>query len=136
MLSQWFVGLPWAVFDTLISFVEWLILFVPATLAFIYYRVQSVALYVYDITDNGATLIIHNRTNKSMFISDIQFESSLNCDFGNPVISWNKTITQLKPDDHMEVVVNYTKRTENKQTFHFLVRYDRRKSRKIKVKVS
>ena len=135
MLPQWVIDLPWAVIDTLISFAELLILFVPATLAFMYYRVQSVALYVSDITDNGATLLIHNRTKKSIFISDIQFTAPINYDFGNPVVSWNKSITQLKPDDYIEVIVNYTKHSQNKQTFQFLVRYDRRRLKKIKVKV-
>lgn len=135
MLPQWVIDLPWAIFDTLISLAELLMLFVPAILAFVYYRVQSVALYVYDITNNGATFLIHNRTKKSIFISDIQFVPLLNCDFGNPVVSWNKFITQLKPDDYMEVVVNYTKYSKSKQTFQLLVRYDRRRLKKIKVKV-
>lgn len=135
MLPQWIMELPWAVFDTLINFAELLILFVPATVAFTYYKVKSVALYVSETTDNGATLLIHNRTNRSIFISDVQFIATKNCDFGNPVISWNKTILQLKPDDYLEVVVNYTKRSQDKQTFQFLVKYDRKRSKRIKGKV-
>lgn len=135
MLPQWIIDLPWEVFDTLISLAELLILFVPATVAFMYYSVQSVALYTPDVTDNGATLLIHNKTNRSIFISDVQFIAGTNCDFGNPVVSWNKTILQLKPDDYLEVIVNYSKRSPNKQTFQFLVRYDRKRSKKIRVKV-
>ena len=135
MLPQWIMELPWAVFDTLINFAELLILFVPATIAFMYYKVKSVALYVYETTDNGATLLIHNRTNRSIFISDVQFITTKNCDFGNSVISWNKTILQLKPDDYLEVVVNYTKRSQNTQTFQFLVKYDRKRLKRIKGKV-
>lgn len=134
-LPQWIIDLPWEIFDTLISFAEFLILFGPATLAFMYYRVQSVALYASDITDSGATLLIHNRTKRSIFVSDVQFIAPTNSDFGNPVVSWDKTIMQLKPDDYIEVVVNYTKRSQYKQTFKFLVRYDRKRFKKIKVKV-
>ncbi len=135
MLPQWIMDLPWEVCDTVISLAELLILFVPATVAFMYYRVQSVALYTPDVTDNGATLLIHNKTNRSVFISDVQFIAATNCDFGNPVVSWNKTILQLKPDDYLEVIANYSKRSPNKQTFQFLVRYDRKRSKKIRVTV-
>lgn len=135
MIPQWVVDLPWEVFDTLISFVELLVLSVPAAVAFMYYRVRSVVLYASDVTDNGATLLIHNKTNRSIFVSEVQFITTKNCDFGNPVVSWNKTTVQLKPDDYIEVVVNYAKHSQNKQTFIFLVRYDRRRLKKIKVKV-
>lgn len=135
MIPQWVVDLPWEIFDTLISFVELLVLSVPATVAFMYYRVQSVALYASDVTDYGATLLIHNRTNRSIFVSDVQFIATANCDFGNPVVSWDKTVLQLKPDDYLEVIVDYAKRSQKRQTFQFLVRYDRRRSKKIKVKV-
>ena len=135
MLPQWFINLPWEVFDTLISLAELLILFVPATVAFMYYRMQSVALHVLNITDNGATLLIHNRTNRSIFVSDIQCIAKTNSDLGNPVVSWDKTVVQLKPDDYLQVVVNYTKQSNNKQTFHFLVQYDHTKSKKKRVKV-
>lgn len=135
MLPQWVINLPWDIFDTLINFAELLLLFVPATLAFMYYKVQSVTLYASDITDNGATLLIHNRTKRSIFISDIQVIAPINCDLGNPVVSWDKTISQLKPDDYIEVVVNYTKRSQNRMILQCLVRYDRKRIKKIKVKV-
>ena len=135
MVPQWIIDLPWEIFDTLISFLELLVLLVPATVAFMYYRVQAITLYVADVTDNGATLLIHNSTNRSIFISDVQFTASKNCNFGNPVISWDRIVLQLKPDDYFEIVVNYTKCSQNKQTFQFLVRYDHRRSKKIKVNV-
>lgn len=134
-MPQWVLDLPWEILDTIISFIELLVISVPATVAFMYYRVQSVALYASEVTDNGATLLIHNRTNRSIFVSDVQFMATVNCDFGNPVVSWDKSVLQLKPDDYMEVVVNYTKRFQNRGTFQFVVRYDRKKSKKIKVKV-
>ncbi len=135
MLPEWIRDLPWEMFDTLINFAELLILFVPATIAFMYYKVQSVSLSVYNITDHGATLLIHNKTNRSIFISDITFIANTNCGFRNPVVNWNKTISQLKPDDYLEVVVNYTKDLPDMQTFHFFVHYDQKRSKKIKVKV-
>lgn len=133
MMPQWVLNLPWEVLDTVISFMELLVISVPATVAFMYYRIQSVALYASDVTNNGATLLIHNRTNRSIFVSDVQFIAAANCDFGNPVVSWDKSVLQLKPDDYMEVVVNYTKRSQNRQTFQFVVQYDRRRLKKIKV---
>jgi len=134
-VPQWVLDLPWDIFDVVISFIELLVISVPATVAFIYYRVQSVVLYATDVTDNGATILIHNRTNRSVFLSDMQFIAAANCDLGSPSISWDNTTFQLKPDDYVEVVVNYTKRSENEQTFRFAVRYNRRKLKKIKVKV-
>lgn len=134
-MPQWVLNLPWEVLDTVISFMELLVISVPATVAFMYYRIQSVALYASDVTDNGATLLIHNRTNRSVFVSDVQFIATANCDFGNPVVSWDKSVLQLKPDDYMEVVVNYTKHSQNKQTFQFVVQYNRKRLKKIKVKV-
>lgn len=133
MTPQWVQDLPWEVLDTVISFVELLVISVPATVAFMYYRIQSVVLYASDVTDSGATLLIHNRTNRSIFVFNVQFIAT--DDFGNPVISWNKGVLQLKPDDYIEIIVNYTKGTQSRQTFLFIVQYDRRRSKKIKVKV-
>ncbi len=135
MLPEWIRDLPWDMFDTLINFTELLVLFVPATVAFMYYKVQSVSLSVYNITDYGATLLIHNKTNRSIFISDIKFIANTNCSFSNPVVNWNKTIFQLKPDDYVEVIVNYTKDLPDIQIFHFFVHYDKKRIKKIKVKV-
>lgn len=135
MLPEWIKDLPWEMFDTLISFAELLVLFVPATVAFMYYKVQSVSLSVYNITDHGATLLIHNKTNRTIFISDITFIADANCDLKNPIVIWNKSISQLKQDDYLEVIVNYTKDSPDMQTFHFFVHYDQKKIKKIKVKV-
>lgn len=96
---------------------------------------RSISLYASEVTNNGATLLIHNKTNRSIFVFDMQFIAKTNCDFGNPVIAWDNTVSQLHPDDYLEVVVNYTKHSQNKQTFQFLVRYDCKKTKKLKVKV-
>ena len=135
MLPQWVMNLPWEVFDTLISFIELLILIIPAAVAFLYYRVHSLALYVFDITDNGATLLVHNKTNRSIIISNVQFVSSANSGFINPVTSWNKGIMQLKPDEIMEVVVNYSKSSHGSYIFQFFIQYDRKKIKKVKVRL-
>jgi hypothetical protein len=135
MIPQWIIDLPWEMFNTLISLMELLVLSVPAAVIFMYYRIQSVNLYVAETTNNGATILIHNRTNRSVFISDVQFIATANSDFGKPVVFWDKSASQIKPDDCLEVVVNYTRCSRGNQAFQFLVRYDRKRIKKIKVKV-
>lgn len=135
MLPQDVIDLPWDIFDTLIGFIELIIIIIPAIIVFMYYRIQSISLYSYDITNNGATFLIHNRTNRSIFISDVQFRVTENCDLGNPVISWNDTVLQLKPDDYVKIVVNYTKASNAQQVAQFMVTYDYKKIKRVRVKV-
>lgn len=134
-MPQWIMEFPWDIFDTFINLLELIILSIPAVVIFMYYRIQSIDLYVSDVTDNGATLLIHNKTNRSIFISDVQFIAKANGDFGNSVVLWNKEISQLNPDGCLKVIVNYTKHSRGKQMFYFLVIYNHNRQKKIKVKI-
>ena len=135
MIPIWLQNLPWNIFDTLINFVELLVIFVPAIAAFVYCIRQTVAIWVQDATDNGATILIHNKTNKSVFITDIQFQDSENNAFKAPVVTWNNGVKQLKPDDYIEVVINYRKTVYVRQSFKVVVEYNRTKKKKVKVTV-
>ena len=135
MLPIWLQNLPWNFFDTLINFIELLVICVPAMVAFMYYVMQTVAIWTLEATDDGATILIHNKTNKSVFITDIQFQDSENSAFKAPVVTWNKSIKQLKPDDYMEVVINYRKTVYIRQSFKIVVEYNRTKKKEIKVTV-
>ena len=135
MIPIWLQNLPWNIFDTLINFVELLVIFVPAIAAFVYFIRQTVAIWVQDATDNGATIVIHNKTNKSVFITDIQFQDSEYNAFKAPVVTWNNGVQQLKPDDYIEVVINYRKTVYVRQSFKVVVEYNRTKKKKVKVTV-
>lgn len=135
MIPEPILNLPWGIIDTLISFLELLILCIPASVAFVYYRLCSVSVRPLDITLNGATFLIHNKTNRTVFITDIFFVVLSDGDFNNPVVSFEKTMAALKPDDHIEVIANYTKKGNKKQSFKLVVCYDRRKRKKIKVTI-
>ena len=135
MLPTWLQNLPWNIFDTLISFVELLVICVPAIVAFMYYVMQTVAIWTLEVTGDGATILIHNKTNKSVFITDIQFQASENSAFKAPVVTWNNSVKQLKPDDYMEVVINYRKTVHVRQSFKVVVEYNRTKKKEVKVTV-
>lgn len=135
MLPTWLQNLPWNIFDTLISFVELLVICVPAIVAFMYYVMQTVAIWTLEATGDGSTILIHNKTNKSVFITDIQFQASENSAFKAPVVTWNNSVKQLKPDDYMEVVINYRKTVHVRQSFKVIVEYNRTKKKEVKVTV-
>ena len=130
-----FLDLPWNIIDTLINFAELLVICVPATVVFLYYRIHSVTIWTLEATDVGATLLVHNKKNKSIFITAVNFLPLKNSDFGNPVVAYNKTVTQLKPDEYLEVVVNYTKQSKGKQAFKLIVQYNQQKKKSTKVKI-
>lgn len=135
MLPQWFLNLPWDALDVVISLVELLVISVPAATIFIYYKLQSVALRISEVTENGASLLIHNKTNRSIFISDVQFVAIEESHFVNPVLCWDKSLVQLKPDEFLEIVVNYTKTSHTEQLFRFVVHYDHKRRKKVKGKI-
>ena len=135
MFPKWFIELPWDIIDTLINFAELLVICIPASVAFLYYRVQSVAIWARDVTDNGATLMVHNKTNRSIYISNVYLTVPSNSDLANPVVAWNHGTTQLKPDDYLEIIVYYSKKSKNKQIIEIVVEYDRGKKKGIKVKI-
>lgn len=132
MFSESFLNLPWNIFDTIISMIELLVVCIPAITVFMYYKVQSLSIWPLDITDNGTTLLIHNKTNKSIFITDMQFVASEESHFVKPCIAWNSIVTQLKPDDYLEVTINYNKTSQDKQSFKVVVKFNQRK-KKLKV---
>lgn len=127
--------IPWNAIDTLINFLELLLLCVPAVVAFVYYKIKSVSILVLDKTPNGASFIIHNKTNKSIFITDISVVSLGKRDPINPSIARQKEATQLKPDDHIKVIVNYTKTSQHKQKFKLIVEYNLKHKKGVKVTV-
>ncbi len=135
MFPDWLVNLPWNIFDTLISLAELLVVCLPAIVAFMYYRIQKVSVWPIDVTNIGATIIIHNKTNKSIFLNGVTFIPLRNAHFEKPVIAMQKGIVQLKSDEYVEIVVNYSKLTTNKQAFKLVVKYDKNKQQKIKVVV-
>lgn len=134
MLPKWFLNLPWNIFDTIINLFELLVVCVPATFIFIYYKVLTLSVWVRDVTEYGTTLVIHNKSNKSIFITDIQFVKLEGSCFNNPCIMWDDNIMQLRPDDYTEVVINYNKTGQTKQSFKIIVKYNR-KEKKVKVTV-
>lgn len=134
MFPEWFTNLPWNIFDVIISFIELLIVCVPATAAFLYYRLQTVAVWTIDKTDNGATLLVHNRTNKTVFITNVSIKPSKRCTMDNPTIAIDQLTKELKPDNYMELVVNYLKKTRKAQRFKIVVEYNRHKKKIIRVK--
>lgn len=134
MFSKWFLNLPWNVFDTIINLFELLVVLVPAIFIFIYYKILTLSVWVRDITAYGTTLVIHNKSNKSIFITDIQVIKLEGSCFENPCIMWNDNIMRLRPDDYTEVVINYNKTGQTKQSFTIIVKYNQ-KEKKVKVTV-
>lgn len=135
MLPTWLQNLPWNIFDTLISFAELLVISIPAMAASVYYAMQTVVIWTLDATEDGATILIHNKTNKSVFITDIQFQAFLSSAFKDPVVTWNNNVERLKPDDYMEVVINYRKNMYDRQSFKVIIEYNRTKKKEVKVTV-
>lgn len=132
MFPEWFLNLPWNIFDTLISLIELLVVCIPAISIFIYYKIHTLSVWTKEVTNNGATLVIHNKSNKSIFITDIQFVNSENGCFEKACIMYDNHITQLKPDGYMEIVINYNKNRQNKHSFKVVVKYNQKK-KKVKV---
>lgn len=134
MFPEWFLNLPWNIFDTIISLLELIVVCVPAIFIFLYYKLQTLSVWTKEVTNSGTTLVIHNKSNKSVFITDIQFVNSENHCFDKPYIIRENDITQLRPDDYIEVVINYNKNGKARQSFKIVVKYNQRK-KKVKVTV-
>ena len=135
MFPEWFTNLPWDILDVIISFIELLVVCVPATAAFLYYKLQTVAVWTIDKSDNGATLLVHNRTNKTVFITNLSIKPSKRCTMDTPTITIDQMKKELKPDDYMELVVNFLKKSQKTQRFKIVVEYNRHKKKKTRVKV-
>lgn len=132
MFSKCFLNLPWNIFDTIINLLELLVVCVPSICVFMHYKFQTLSIWPREVTKSGATLVIHNKSNKSIFITDILFTNSESGCFKNPVIMSDNNKFQLKPDDYLEVVINYSKNTQKKQSFKIIVKYNK-KEKKVKV---
>lgn len=135
MSLNYLTSLPWDIFDTLINLAELLVILFPTFLAFMYCKTQSLSIWMLEITNDGATMIIHNKANKSVFITDIQFVSLETNDFENPVVAWNNAIIQLKPDAYQQIVINYKKKWHGAQSFKVVVKYNQEKKKVIKVTI-
>ena len=128
-------SIPWEIIDVFLSFLELLIICVPATVLFVYYKFKSISAWVIETTSVGARILIHNKTNRSIFLKDISFETTKCSGLSNPVVAFNQEIKQLKPDDYIIIVVNYRKTAANSQAFRLHIKYDHKKQKSIKVVV-
>lgn len=135
MNYQWLSSISWEAIDALLNLIELLIMCVPACIVFLYYRVKSLTIWPQEITPNGTIIIIHNETNKSVFITDMSTVSKKSPELSEPIISWDKKVIQLKSDEHTEVTINYTKTSSKRQSFKLIVKYNRNKRKAIRVKV-
>lgn len=134
MFSKWFLNLPWNIFDTIINMAELLVMCIPACFIFIYYKIHSLSIWTSDISDEGATLLLHNASNKRVFITNIKIKSYKSEHFDRINIIWESNVVQIKPDDYKEVIINYTKRSQSRQSFKITIEYNKRK-KTVKVKV-
>lgn len=126
------LSLPWDVIDVIINFLELLVLCVPAVVIFMYYKLKSVEIQVIEATKIGAKFIVHNKTNRSVFITQISFVPLKNSNFINPVVVFNEDVLQLKPDECFESVINYKMQSNVPQEFRLVVHYDNNKQKRIK----
>lgn len=135
MLIEYLNGLPLQFIDTLVNILELIVICVPASAAFVYYRIKTISIWPIDITNQGAKILLHNRTNKSVFIIGIMLKPQPRCNLGEISTSYDKRTLCLKPDESKEIVINYTKQANDKQSFQFIVQYDHNKKKAIRVTV-
>ena len=125
--------LRWDIIDVLINFLELLVICLPATVLFMYYRVKSVRIWAIDKSYDGAKFLIHNETNRSIFITNMCVTPLKNNGFEKATISYDKKVIQLKPDEYIETVINYKTHSNTRIAFMFTIQYDWKKQKKIKV---
>lgn len=133
MLITWLKELPLEFVDTLINFCELIILCVPASAAFIYYKLKTISIWPIEQTANGVRIILHNGTNQSVFIVNIGLKKTENCDLKGMGTSFDGKAFCLKPDESKEVLVHYMKKSNRKQSFWVFVSYNHNKKKLIRV---
>lgn len=134
-LLEWLKGVPLNYIDTLINFCELVVLFVPASAAFLYYKIKPISVWVIETTETGATFLLHNGTNRSVFIKDICVRAKRGSSLSGMGTSFDKKPFCLKPDEIKEIVVHYSKSGSAKQTFWLVVSYNHRKKKTIRERV-
>lgn len=134
-MLEWLKGIPLDFIDTLINFCELVILFVPASAAFLYYRIKSISVWKIETTETGATFLLHNGTNRSVFIKDICVRAKRGSNLSRMGTSFEKKPFCLKPDETKEIVVHYSKSGSAKQTFWLAVLYNHKKKKTVRERV-
>lgn len=135
MFFDWVLKLPWPIINTLISFCELLVICIPASAAYMYYRVSNISVWPIETTEFGATILLHNKTNKTIFVSSFDIVQTNNSKFEElPKIN-KKNIDTMKPDEYTKITISYKKESNDKQTFKLNVTYNHNKKKKIKVTV-
>ncbi len=135
LLMDWYQSMPAGFIDTIIHLAELIVLCVPASAAFIYYRAKTISFWVVEQTDMGSKIILHNNSNHSVFVSDIHVRQKEGHALKGICTSFVKSSFCLTPDESKEILVHYKNESTEKQVFFLSVKYNRNKKKSIRVVV-
>lgn len=134
MNCRWMPHVSWEAIDVLLNLIELLIMCIPACVIFLYYRVRSLEIWPQEVTPYGTTIIIHNGTNKSIFITRINAFSKNSNPLLKPTVSFDKRVKQLKPDEYIEVTVDYATTSSKRESIKLTVYYNRRGKKTVRLR--
>ncbi len=132
---DWYQSMPAGFIDTLIHLAELVVLCVPASAAFIYYRAKTISFWVVEQTKMGSKIILHNNSNHSVFVSDIRAKQKEGHSLTGICTSLDNSSFCLKPDESKEIMVHYFNASTEKQVFSLSAKYNRNKKKSIRVVV-
>lgn len=124
--------IDWQAIDTVIHFIEVLVILIPSLTVFIHYRIQNVKMSVIEVKDSYATVMIHNRKNKSIFVKSIAV--SADNQLADVVVEWDNSIIQLKPDEALSVKIKFDSNVNCHITATVVYSYNRDKAKKVEIK--
>lgn len=125
-------NIDWQAIDTVLHFIEVLVIIIPAITIFLHYRIQSVKMTVIEVKNAYATMMIHNRKNKSIFVKSIVVSTDNNS--ADVVTEWDNKIVHLKPDESLSVKINFDPNVNCHITTTVVYFYNRDKIKVVEIK--
>lgn len=135
---SWLTNLDWTMVDAIIHLLELLVMMIPAIAVFIYYKFNSLKLYIKEVTRFGAIIIVHNKSNKTIFLTETKIASKKSTDSSlehSILLSPTNIDSLLKPDACTEITLNCDDVKQNKIKCLIAVKYNFKKTKKIKVTI-
>ena len=102
--------IDWNTIAAIATCLEVIIVFIPALFFFVYFKINYLDWWIYNQTQNGMKVVLHNKSKSSIFVlrQTIQVKSNSNREYTIPLMS-NSEINsiQIKPDDFIVLNLDF-----------------------------
>ena len=134
-MNNFLQNIPYELIDSIVNILQFLAITIPSLLVFIYFKCHSMNIFKVNDSPNGMTFLLHNRTNKSVYIRSINLINKKNkCITDDIFVIDYKSKNILMPDEFLNIDIHIKAENIIKTDYKIVIIFNNDKCKKFKVK--